>query len=365
MSLLSPFAREPDFRHGSAPKIAVLYCNLGTPDEPTSAAVRRYLAQFLSDQRVVELPRWIWRLILHGIVLRVRPSRSARKYAGIWTADGSPLRVWTEKQSKMLMGWLGERGHYVSTRYAMRYGQPSIASQLDALKAEGATRILILPAYPQYSASTTASIVDAVGAWARQVRNLPELRFCRGYHDDPAYIEALASRVSAYWRSNGPPNQLLMSFHGMPRRALTQGDPYHCECQKTARLLAQRLGLRPEQFKLTFQSRFGWGRWLEPYTEATLHALGKAGTGRVDLFCPGFSADCLETLEEINIEGRRTFLSAGGKEFHYIPCLNDSSEWISALCDVALTHLQGWPTRTPPNPQSLTESRERALSMGA
>ena len=365
MSIFSPFAKEPDFKHGNVPRIAVLYCNLGTPDEPTSTALRRYLAEFLGDRRVVEVPRLIWWLILRGWILRWRPRRSARKYASIWTADGSPLRVWTEKQSKMLMGWLGERGHYVRTRYAMRYGQPSIASQLDALKAEGATRILILPAYPQYSASASASLADAVGHWMRRTRNLPEIRFCRGYHDDPAYIEALARRIEAYWNANGQPDQLVMSFHGVPRGTLKLGDPYHCECQKTARLLTQRLRLAPDKVKVTFQSRFGWAKWLEPYTEPTLRALGKAGLQRVDVVCPGFTADCLETLEEIAIEGRQAFLTSGGKEFHYIPCLNDSSEWIGALCDVALTHLQGWPTREPPNTPTLDESRQRALAAGA
>jgi ferrochelatase len=359
------FAREPAYRHGAAPKIAVLYCNLGTPDEATPAAVRRYLAQFLADRRVVEIPRAVWWLILHGIILRLRPARSAAKYASIWTPDGSPLRIWTDKQAKMLMGWLGQRGHYVITGHAMRYGRPSIASQLDALKAQGATRILIFPGYPQYSGSTTASVFDAVGDWMRNVRNLPEIRFVRGFHDDPSYIEALASRIGAYWKKHGRPDRLVMSFHGVPRRSLELGDPYHCECQKTARLLTAKLGLATDQVKLTFQSRFGRARWLEPYTEPTLRALGRAGVARVDVVCPGFTADCLETLEEIAIEGQQAFLAAGGKEFHYIPCLNDSSEGIGALCDVALTHLQGWPTREPPDLKALEESRQRALSAKA
>jgi ferrochelatase len=365
MSLTSRYAKEPPFEHGSTPRIAVLYCNLGTPEAATAKALRRYLAEFLSDRRVVEIPRPLWWPILHGIILRLRPARSAARYASIWTADGSPLRLWTEKQAKMLMGWLGQRGHYVTTRYAMRYGQPSIAAQLDALKAGGATRILVLPAYPQYCASTTASVLDAVGDWMRRTRNLPELRFVRGFHDDPAYIEALAARVNAYWNKNGRPDLLLMSFHGVPQRTLKLGDPYHCECHKTARLLMAKLGLKPGQARVTFQSRFGRAKWLEPYTEPTLRALGKAQLGRVDVVCPGFTADCLETLGEINIEGRQAFLEAGGKEFHYIACLNDSSEGIGALCDVALTHLQGWPTREAPDLKGLEASRLRAKALGA
>ncbi len=365
MSLTSRYAKEPSFEHGTPPRIAVLYCNLGTPEEPTTKALRSFLAEFLSDPRVVEIARPLWWLILHSIILRLRPARSAAKYARIWTPDGSPLRIWTEKQAKMLMGWLGQRGHYVTTRYAMRYGQPSIASQLDALKAEGATRILVLPAYPQYCASTTASLQDAVGDWMHKTRNLPELRFVRGFHDDPAYIEALASRIKAYWNKHGRPDQLLMSFHGVPRRTLTLGDPYHCECHKTGRLLMEKLGLKPKQARVTFQSRFGRARWLEPDTESTLRALGKAGVNRVDVVCPGFIADCLETLEEINIEGRQVFLAAGGKEFHYIACLNDSSEGIGALCDVALTHLQGWPTRDAPDLHGLAGSLHRAKAMGS
>lgn len=365
MSRLSNFAPEPARSHGMQTRIAVLYCNLGTPDEPTAPALRRYLAEFLSDRRVVEIPRLLWLLILHGIILRLRPAKSAAKYAAIWTPDGSPLRMWTDKQAKMLMGWLGQHGHFVVVRHAMRYGSPSIASQLDALKAEGATRILILPAYPQYSGTTTASIMDAVGNWARKVRNLPELRFVRGYHDDPSYIQALAARVTDHWQKTGRPDKLVMSFHGVPRRTLELGDPYHCECQATARLLAEKLGLARDQYLLTFQSRFGRAKWLEPYTEPTLVQMAKAGVRRVDLICPGFMTDCLETLEEINMEARSAFMGAGGKEFHYIACLNDSREGITALMDVALTHLQGWPTREAPDRPAMARARERALAMGA
>ncbi|MGH6627648.1 MAG: ferrochelatase [Burkholderiaceae bacterium] len=359
------FKQEPSFTHGQPPKTGILLCNLGTPDAPTAAALRRYLAQFLSDPRVVEIPRALWKPILHGIILRLRPKKSAAKYASIWSPEGSPLKVWTEKQATLLRGWLGERGHRVTVRYAMRYGNPSIASQLDALKAEGVSRLLVLPAYPQYSGTTTASLWDEVYAWSRQVRSIPELRFVNRYHDDAGYIAALAQRVRSYWRDQGRPEQLVMSFHGVPERTLRLGDPYHCECQKTARLLAERLGLGQDQYRVTFQSRFGRAKWLEPYTEPTLRALARSGVKRVDVVCPGFTSDCLETLEEIAIEGRQAFMTSGGQAFHYIPCLNDSPEWITALCQLAQQHLAGWPTQSIDDEAALARSRAAALALGA
>ena len=359
------FTQEPAFTHGQAARTAVLYCNLGTPDAPTTAAVRRYLTEFLSDPRVVEIPRLLWMLILHGIVLRVRPAKSAVKYASVWTKEGSPLKVWTEKQALLLQGWLAQRAHPVQVRYAMRYGQTSIASQLDALKAEGVTRVLVLPAYPQYSATTTASVFDAVYAWAGSTRLIPELRFVNHYHDEPLYIEALAKRIRKHWQDNGRGDKLVMSFHGVPQRTLQLGDPYHCECFKTARLLAERLGLQKAQYQVTFQSRLGRAKWLEPYTEPSLIALGRAGVARVDVVCPGFTSDCLETLEEIAMEGKDAFLRAGGKEFSYIPCLNDQPEWINALCAIAQQHMGGWPIPPALDAAALALSRERAVALGA
>ena len=365
-----PFATEPIFSHGQPPKAvsstAILLCNLGTPDAPTAPAVRRYLAEFLSDHRVVEIPRAIWWLILHGIILRTRPKKSAAKYASIWTKEGSPLKVWTEKQAIMLRGYLGQRGHTVEVRYAMRYGNPSIASQLDALKLGGVTRVLILPAYPQYSATTTASVFDAVYTWAARVRYLPELRFINHYHDAPGYIDALADKIRAHWRVNGQAEKLVMSFHGVPERTLKLGDPYHCECHKTARLLAEKLGLEKDKYQLTFQSRFGKAKWLEPYTEPTLIKLAQAGTQSVDVVCPGFTGDCLETLEEINMEARHAFLEAGGKQFNYIDCLNDSPMWAAAASDICIGHLAGWPTRAAPDDaDKRAASRAAALGLGA
>ncbi|MBA4263436.1 MAG: ferrochelatase [Comamonadaceae bacterium] len=360
-----PFQPEPTFSHGQATRTAIVLCNLGTPDEPTAPALRRYLGEFLADHRVVEIPKAIWWLILHGIILRVRPRKSAEKYASIWTPEGSPLKVWTEKQATLLRGYLGERGHQVTVRYAMRYGNPSIPAVLDELKKEGMTRVLILSAYPQYSGTTTASVFDAAALWGLKSRHLPEFRFVNRYHDDPGYIDALAKRVRAHWMHHGQAEQLVMSFHGVPERTLDLGDPYHCECHKTARLLAERLGLAKDRYKVTFQSRFGKAKWLEPYTEPTLIALGQQGIKRVDVICPGFTSDCLETLEEISMEAREAFLHAGGEDFHYIDCLNDSPDWIRALADLTERHLQGWPTKQVDDPMALKDSRERALAMGA
>ena len=362
---MTSFKPEPSFQHGQQPRSAVLFCNLGTPDTPSTQDVRRYLKEFLSDHRVVEIPRLLWWLILHGVILPFRPAKSAAKYASIWTSEGSPLKIWTEKQALLLQGWLAQRGHDVRVRYAMRYGSTSIAEQLDALKAEGVTRVLVLPAYPQYSATTTASLFDAVYAWAATVRNLPELRFVNRYHDDAGYIAALAASIERHWKTNGRAQQLVMSFHGIPERSLHLGDPYHCECFKTARLLATRLALTPEQYKVTFQSRLGRAKWLQPSTEPTLIAMAQAGVKRVDVICPGFTSDCLETLEEINMEGRAAFLGAGGQEFHYIPCLNDDTQWITALCELTQTHLAGWPTQSAPDAAALAASRAAALALGA
>jgi ferrochelatase len=359
------FAPEPAFAHGKAAGTAVLLCNLGTPDEATTSSVRRYLAEFLSDRRVVEIPRLLWLPLLHGVILRVRPARSARKYASIWTPEGSPLRVWTEKQAVLLRGYLGQRGHPVRVRHAMRYGSPSIGSALDALRDEGAERILILPLYPQYASSTTASVADGVTAWMARARNLPELRFVKHYHDDPAYIAALAKRIDDHWMVHGRPDKLVLSFHGLPRRSLALGDPYHCECRKTGRLLGERLRLRDEDLVVTFQSRFGKAEWLKPYTEPTLVELAKQGVGRVDVTCPGFVADCLETLEEIDQEARAAFLAAGGRQFGYIPCLNDQHEWIAALAGVAIRHMEGWDTGGGAEPVGLEQQKTRALALGA
>lgn len=345
-----PFRPEPSASPPTtaAVPIGILWCNLGTPDAPNASALRRYLGQFLSDPRIIEIPMALWRPILHGIILRTRPAKSAAKYASIWTPEGSPLRVWTEKQAKLLQGWLGERGHRVVVRHAMRYGQPDIGAQLDAFKAQGIQRVLLLQAYPQYSGTTTASVLDAVFDWGKQVRVLPELRCVNRYANDPGYIDALARSVRAHWATHGridaPGSQarLLLSFHGIPERAVNLGDPYREDCTATARLLRERLGLPEALVQVSFQSRLGRAKWLEPYTEPTAQALAAQGVQRLDVLCPGFTADCLETLEEINMEVRAAFQQAGGQSFHYIPCLNDNPAWIDALGQLAVRHLGGW-----------------------
>ena len=359
---------EPDFQHGTAETTAILLINLGTPDAPTAPAVRRYLKEFLSDPRVVEIPKALWWPILNGIILNLRPKKSARKYAAIWTTEGSPLKVHTEKQTKLLRGFLGEAGHNVVVDYAMRYGKPSIPDVMSRLKAGNCKRILLLPLYPQYAASTTATAMDAAFAWTRRTRNLPELRVVRSFADDPGYIAALAASVREHWQRSGQPGdsyRLVMSFHGVPRATLEKGDPYHCECQKTGRLLAEALGLEANRYQICFQSRFGRAEWLQPYTASTLADLGKRGIGRVDVLCPGFPADCLETLEEIAMEGKATFLGAGGGEFNYIPCLNERDDWIRALAKIAVTHLQGWATTGAADDDALRQSARRAKALGA
>jgi ferrochelatase len=358
------FFKEPTFQHNQPLRTAVLLCNLGTPDAPTPTAVRRYLAEFLGDHRVVEIPQFIWKIILHGIILRVRPAKSAAKYASIWTEQGSPLKVWTQAQADGLQQRFDQHNQEVTVRYAMRYGNPSIASELNQLKAEGFTRILVLPAYPQYSGTTTASVLDAVYHWALKTRWVPEFRFVNHYHDDAGYIQALAARVRAHWADHGQGQHMVMSFHGVPERTLHLGDPYHCECYKTARLLAEKLGLSREQYTVTFQSRFGKAKWLEPYTEPTLVKLAQQGVGHVDVICPGFVSDCLETLEEISDEAREVFLHAGGKNFQYIPCLNNSTDWLDAMHQLACTHLQGWPTMSE-TPATLALRLNHAQQVGA
>ena len=361
------FAPEPAHVHGSPERTAVLLINLGTPQAPTAAALRRYLAQFLWDPRVVEIPRPLWWLILNGIILRVRPAKSAAKYASIWTSEGSPLLVNTQRLATKLAGFLGERGHPVLVRVAMRYGEPSVAGALDALKAEGATRILLLPMYPQYAAATTASALDAVATWSMTVRRLPEFRAVNHYHDHPGHIAALAASVRAHWQREGRGDKLVMSFHGVPARSLSLGDPYHCECHVSARLLAEALGLGRDDYVVTFQSRFGRAKWLEPYTEPTVRRLARGGLKRLDLICPGFAADCLETLEEIGQEVRAAFLAEGGQTFHYIPCLNDADAAVNAMADLALLHLQGWPTAVAlqKTAEQRDAQRRRATALGA
>ncbi|MGD8812193.1 MAG: ferrochelatase, partial [Thioalkalispiraceae bacterium] len=329
---MSKYKGSPSFSHDQQDSTGILLVNLGTPDAPTTDAVRKYLAEFLSDKRVIEIPAPIWKLILHGIILRVRPKKVAHAYETIWQATGSPLLSITLAQGAALETPLTQmfKGT-VNIAVAMRYGKPSIANGLNELKKAGARRLIVLPLYPQYSATTTATVFDAVADELKTWRWLPDLRYISHYHDHPAYVDALANSIRAHQAEQGVAEKLLFSFHGLPKRNLELGDPYFCECHKTARLVAERLELDKEQWQLTFQSRFGKAEWLQPYTDKTLESWGKQGIKHVQVICPGFAADCLETLEEINMQNRDIFLAAGGQQFSYIPALNDHPDHIHLL----------------------------------
>jgi ferrochelatase len=355
---------EPPYSHGAPSRVGVLLINLGTPDAPDRAAVRAYLEEFLSDPRVVEIPRALWLPLLHLYVLNTRPREAARRYARIWMSEGSPLRVHTERQAVMLRGFLGERARFpVVVDYAMRYGAPGIAQRLAELKARQCDRILVVPLFPQYAASSTGTSVAAALACVGAMRNQPALRTIRSFPDHPGYIGALARSVRDHWAGNGRADVLVMSFHGVPRVTLDRGDPYHCECQKTGRLLAAALEIKPEQYRLAFQSRFGRAQWLKPYTAEVLAELGAQKMGRVDVICPGFVSDCLETLEEIAIEGKAIFLGAGGREFRQVPCLNERDDWLHALTELVLDNLHGWTASR--SAEEAEMRRLRALAMGA
>lgn len=320
----------PKVAHG---KVGVLLINLGTPDAPTAPAVRRYLAEFLSDKRVVEIPSLVWKPILHGIILRTRPKKSAHAYSLVWSEDGSPLAAITKAQAAALSL------DGVIVDWAMRYGNPSIGARLAAMKAEGCERILIAPLYPQYCSATTATANDAAFAALAAMRWQPAIRTLPPYHDHPAYIAALKASVEASLAQlDFEPDTIVASFHGMPQRTLELGDPYHCHCRKTARLLGEALG---KEMTVAFQSRFGRAKWLEPATDATLERLGAEGR-KVALVAPGFSADCLETLEELAIRGRESFVAAGGRDFAYLPCLNDSAAGMEMLRNIIAAELAGW-----------------------
>ncbi|MGF7191111.1 ferrochelatase [Robbsia andropogonis] len=356
----SPLEMTPGRSLASAPPVeavgssgtAVLLINLGTPDAPEAGAVGRYLKQFLSDPRVVEIPALLWQPLLRGVIVPLRSRASAKKYASVWMDEGSPLRVYTERQTAALRSRFAELGMNVRVEYAMRYGTPDIAARIDALQAAGTQRILLMPMYPQYSASTTATAFDAAYDHLRGLRDQPALRAVKSYPTDPNYIAALAEQVARFWREHGAPDfsagdKLLLSFHGVPKRTITLGDPYQAECLATGARLADVLGLDADRCRVTFQSRFGKAEWLQPYTEPTAIALAQSGTRRIDVFTPGFTADCLETIEEIGLEVRDAFLHAGGERFRRIPCLNDAPAWIAGLATLCADNLGGWPGGAP------------------
>jgi ferrochelatase len=337
------FQGSPKFTHAQPDRTGVLVTNLGTPDAPTATALRRYLKQFLWDPRVVEVPRPLWWLILNGVILNFRPARSAKAYATVFTDEGSPLLFHTRNQAQALATELQARGHQdLVVDFAMRYGNPSIDSVLQKMMDQGVRRLLVLPLYPQYSASTTASTFDAISQDFARRRWLPEFRFVTHYHDYDPFIQAAALRIRAHWDEHGRADKLMFSYHGVPKKYLLKGDPYHCECHKTSRLLAEALQLGADEYMTTFQSRFGREEWLKPYTDETLKALPGQGVKSVQVFCPGFSADCLETIEEIGEENREYFLHAGGERYEYISALNDRPEHISALAALVELQMSGW-----------------------
>ncbi len=346
------------FTHSQPDRTGVLLVNLGTPDAPTPAALRRYLGEFLRDPRVVEVPRPLWWLILHGVILRIRPRRSAASYADVWTEDGSPLLIHTLEQRDRLREALGDD---ILIEAGMRYGNPSLGAALDRLCEQGARNLLVLPLYPQYSGATTASTFDALAEDFRRRRWLPGLRFITHYHDYDPFIRACCDAIRHYQNEHGLPDRLVLSYHGVPRRYLDQGDPYFCQCHKTSRLIAAGLGWPEERVITSFQSRFGREEWLKPYTDETLKALPAQGVSHVQVFCPGFAADCLETLEEIAVENRDYFLAAGGERFGYIPALNADDTHIAALAALIRLNLQGWEESAAPDGGRV----ERARTLGA
>jgi len=333
-----------EFEHGRMPRLGVVLVNLGTPESPTPAAVRRYLAEFLSDPRVVEIPRLVWKVILHGIILRVRPKKSARAYASVWTDQGSPLKAISQALTRKVEEQLARCvPGPVSVVLAMRYGEPAIDTVLRQLQEQGMERLLVLPLYPQYSGATTGSVADAVFASLSRWRWVPELRVMGAYHDDPHFIRAVAGSIRTYRETNGQGDKLLISFHGMPKATLTAGDPYFCHCHKTARLIAEELGLEEAQWEMAFQSRFGKAAWLQPYVVQRLETLPSEGVRHLTVVCPGFASDCLETLEEIAMQGRDSFIAAGGERFDYIPSLNADSAHADLQVARILQHASGWP----------------------
>ncbi|OIQ47187.1 MAG: ferrochelatase [Gammaproteobacteria bacterium MedPE] len=337
------YINHTDFTHSKKAKVGVLLTNLGTPDAPTPSALRRYLKEFLSDPRVVEAPRFIWWLVLNLVILTIRPRRSAAAYKTVWTDEGSPLLIHTKAQAEKVRRQLTNKyGDDVVVEFAMRYGNPSVDSVIENMLKQGVTKLVALPLYPQYSATTTASTFDAIAQSLTKRRAIPELRFIKNYHDFQPYIDALANKIDDHWQQHGRADKLIFSYHGIPKRYLTNGDPYHCECYKTSRLVAEKLGLNEDEYMTTFQSRFGREEWLKPYTDHTLQALPSQGVKSLQVVCPGFSSDCLETIEEIGEENRDYFLEAGGERFEYIQALNSDESHINALTQLIENNLTGW-----------------------
>jgi ferrochelatase len=365
------FKASPPYEHGLPEALGVLLVNLGTPDAPTPEAVRRFLAEFLFDPRVVELPRPLWWLILHGYILRTRPAKSAEAYAKVWTEQGSPLMLHTKDIARGVQEKLSARlSGAIHVEVGMSYGSPNFATALQTMFDQRVRRIIVLPLYPQYSGTTTGSVFESVTRTLSERRWVPELRFINHYHDSAGYVAALAASVRDFWDMQGRGEKLLMSFHGVPQRTLISGDPYHCQCQKTARMVAESLELSDDEWHLSFQSRVGREEWLRPYTDETLETWGREKVGNIDVFCPGFAADCLETLEEIELQNAEMFKASGGGELRYIPALNARDDHVSFLSRLVEKHVGGWPEASTDwslsdTARQLDKSLQRARDMGA
>lgn len=354
----------PNFSHKQNDKIGVLVTNLGTPDAPKKAQLKRYLKEFLSDPRVVEVPRLIWWMILNLVILNIRPKRSAKAYETVWTERGSPLLFHTQDQTTAIRQKLQDQyGDNIVVDFAMRYGNPSVDSTIDNMLRQGVRKLLVLPLYPQYCASTTGSTFDAVAQSFAKRRWIPELRFITHYHDNVNFVKAVADKIRDHWQQHGRADKLIFSYHGIPKRYLLNGDPYHCECHKTSRLIALALGLDENEYFTSFQSRFGREEWLKPYTDDSLKAFPAQGVKSVQVVCPGFAADCLETIEEIGEENRDYFMQAGGERYEYIAALNADTQHIEALTDIVQSNLHGW--NTMPDNTALKERQTLAKAMGA
>ena len=339
---MAKYKGEKDYQHGSQEKIGILITNLGTPDAPNVKALKVYLKEFLSDPRVIEVPKIIWQIILRMFILQTRPRKSAKSYKSIWTGQGSPLLDISTKQINAIKSELELQSKNVVIELGMRYGNPSIANALKVLQKKQSRKLLVLPLYPQYCGATTGSTFDAVSSLLQKWRWIPEIRFINQYFEEKNYIKALANSIEEFWQVNGKPQKLIFSYHGIPKKYHLNGDPYHCYCLKTTRLVKEYLNLNDEEVLTTFQSRFGSQEWLQPYTDQTLKELPNNNIKKIHIISPGFSADCLETLEELQVENKNYFMEAGGKEYKYIPCLNDNRLHIKFFVELILKHIQGW-----------------------
>ena len=334
---------EKNYEHGSNEKIGVLITNLGTPDAPNKKELKVYLNQFLSDPRVIELPKILWQIILKLVILQIRPSKSAEAYKQIWTDKGSPLLDIANRQLNKIQSSFSSKNENIVFEVGMRYGNPSIPDALLKLQKKQVRRLLVLPMYPQYCAATTGSTFDEVTNVLQKWRWIPEMRFINQYFEEKNYIEALSNSIKSFWKKTSKPQKIIFSYHGIPKRYLTNGDPYHCFCLKTTRLVKEYMGLSDDEIMTTFQSRFGREEWLKPYTSETLKELPKQGIKNIHIISPGFSSDCLETLEELEEENKEYFMESGGENYHYIPCLNDHDDHIDVFVNLIKKHTQGWP----------------------